>query len=241
MCNMVCGVQGWEHYQSILEPEFDRDKAFSQHIAHIAPIHHALLLLQTEPDNLPCNSRRHGCSLVTKKNRIVLGPLWGQKQITLLFSQRENNYFASHKPTKTPSYFSSEDEAQCSCRAAQRASKTESAKVFHDCLRQREPCEGSPHSGAVQSRLGTNAFGHLGMASHHGHHLAHKLSDCHCKCALEEPYCYTPSDFRTAFWGKYLRLEIIEQVHPKTQGIISENLTTPLHWFSSWITVSSEH
>lgn len=75
---MVLAVQGWKHYQGILKSRFDRGIAFSRHTTHTAPVHRALLLLETEPANFPCNTQGHGCSLVTKKNHIVLGQLWGQ-------------------------------------------------------------------------------------------------------------------------------------------------------------------
>lgn len=75
-------------------------------------------------------------------------------------------------------------------------------QLRHDCLREREPCQVSPHSGAIQSQPGTNTSRCLGMASHHGHLPAHKFSVCHCKCAVEQCYFYIPSDFRTVFLGQ---------------------------------------
>lgn len=91
-------VLGWKHYQSILKPELDRVTAFSSCIAHPAPIH------------LPFGSSAH--TLISLVIQGVMDIHWslgkirlfhvhygiGQKQITLLLSERENILCATNQP-----------------------------------------------------------------------------------------------------------------------------------------------
>lgn len=110
----------WSTWMEALSKQFrtesDRAIAFTL-LGWIVSIHMhpAPLLPESEPNNFPCNIRGQdtGMFIGHKHFFTVLGPSSCLiEAISPLFSQRENQYFAYHKTTKTPSCFSLDDRAQ---------------------------------------------------------------------------------------------------------------------------------